>query len=193
MNNDDNLLEHSPKSIMRKVTFLDNSPNQTTPQFTPYHNRMRTVPNFNLMKKTFMLLLQTGQEEAVKDYIKSHTLEHMNELFLNKGESICDWALICCGKPEPIAILVNTIPSDMLYTILSKDNFAMLTRFFRVQSVLAQNGHYNQGRIATVTSKIKSLLSLNNIQINKIIEESGHADFLTNTVKQTIGTAGMMI
>lgn len=193
MNNGDELVEHSQKITKRKVTFVDDSFNQTKPQFTPYHNRLQTTPNFNLMKKKLMLLLQAGQDEVVRDYIKSHSLEHIKELFLNKGESICDWALICCAKPDPLAILVHTISGDLLYKVLSKDNFAMLTRFFRVQNILDQDGHYNQERIATVISKIKSLLSLENIQINKMIEDNDNADFLTNTVKHTICTAILMI
>ncbi len=193
MKNSDELLKQDQKSIKRKVAFLDCSFDQTKPQFTPYHNRLQKPPNFNLMKKKFMLLLQTGQDEVVRNYLQSHTLEDIQEFLLIKGESICDWTLICCASPDPFATLVHSIPNDILYNVLSKDNFAMLLRFFRVQSILDQDGHYNPERIATLTNKIKSLLSLNNIQINKVIEDSGSADFLTNTVKQTIGTSKLMI
>ena len=69
MKNSDELLKQDQKSIKRKVAFLDCSFDQTKPQFTPYHNRLQKPPNFNLMKKKFMLLLQTGQDEVVRNYL----------------------------------------------------------------------------------------------------------------------------
>ena len=138
--------------------------------FTPYQ-KMQTRPNFSSMKKKIMFFLNEGKYGEANEYLQSYTPSQIKDFFLNKGGFFFRWAINYCSNSEPLVFLVNMTPREIFEEILSQDNFSILVCFFGSQSMLDQEGLYNKEREDNTIKKIKTLLSLNSIKVNKFIEE----------------------
>lgn len=149
-------------------------------EFVPY-KKMKQQPNFSRMQKIFLAYLNTGQYESIESYLSGYASQTIENFYKEKGGIFLRWALIDATSVEPLVFLVNHIPENITRNLLSACNFSALHGFLYAQKAREEMGRLTQERKKLAAQKINILLSIDDIEIHRFIDNN-----ITDNMKESL-------
>lgn len=156
--------------VKKKVMFAGDSVEKET-VFTPYQKARKQL-NFSAMERKAISFLSKAQYEELNSLMRLYSQQELNSFFEEKGESILRWALLYSSDYRPFYNLSKIMPHQIFCVIISNENFSILNSFFNAQRLMEKHGQYNELETSLAIEKLKTLLQIENVEINEFIKKN---------------------
>jgi hypothetical protein len=168
----------------RKVTFSEDVIDNERPII--FYKKRKKEPNYDRMKKTALRYLSQGKYEELTVYFQSYTPQELDIFYRQKGGTLFSFSIIGFLTNTPLKFLIDNVSPMITISILSNNDFSLLTRLLGSYSLIDQDGHFNQERKEHLMEKLKILLDFKCMEMHDALERIINASFITPNIKQCL-------